>query len=75
MILDSRGPHPLSPDYGEIRIPRSFKRLVAAYCPAGKPAAAPRGICPHRGADLTGLTPSADGTVTCPQHGLRCRIG
>ena len=68
-------PHPLSPEYGEIWVPRSFKRLVAAYCPDGKPVAAPRGTCPHRGADLTGLIASADGTVTCPQHGLRCRIG
>ena len=28
-------------------------------------------ICPHRGADLTGIVPDDDGVVTCPLHGLR----
>ena len=28
-------------------------------------------ICPHRGADLTGIVPDDDGIVTCPLHGLR----
>lgn len=29
-------------------------------------------ICPHRGADLSGISPDpVDGTITCPLHGLR----
>ena len=28
-------------------------------------------ICPHRGAELTGIVPDEDGVVTCPLHGLR----
>jgi hypothetical protein len=28
-------------------------------------------ICPHRGANLTGLVVGTDGCVTCPLHGLR----
>ena len=28
-------------------------------------------ICPHRGTDLTGITPDQKGVITCPLHGLR----
>ena len=28
-------------------------------------------VCPHRGADLRGFEPDADGMVICPLHGLR----
>lgn len=32
----------------------------------------PRGlICPHRGTALGSIAPSADGTITCPLHGLK----
>ena len=31
-------------------------------------------ICPHRGADLRGFEPGADGMVTCPLHGLRFKV-
>lgn len=66
-------PHPLAGPNG-YRIPVNFRALVAAYSPNGEPAAAPGGICPHRGADLNELKPGAEGTVVCPQHGLRCRL-
>ena len=29
------------------------------------------GRCPHRGADLSDLTPDETGVITCPLHGLR----
>lgn len=34
-------------------------------------------VCPHRGANLRGLTADSDGCVTCPLHGLRweCSTG
>ena len=28
-------------------------------------------ICPHRGADLSGVDPDEHGVITCPLHGLR----
>ena len=28
-------------------------------------------ICPHRGTDLSGITPDDAGVITCPLHGLR----
>ena len=28
-------------------------------------------VCPHRGADLSGLQPDQDNCLTCPLHGLR----
>ena len=28
-------------------------------------------ICPHRGTDLSGITPDESGFITCPLHGLR----
>ena len=28
-------------------------------------------FCPHRGADLAGITPDPQGIITCPLHGLR----
>ena len=31
-------------------------------------------VCPHRGADLRGFEPGADGMVTCPLHGLRFHV-
>lgn len=31
-------------------------------------------ICPHKGADLTGLPVDAQGCVTCPLHGLRWHV-
>ena len=31
-------------------------------------------VCPHRGADLRGFAPGADGMVTCPLHGLRFHV-
>ena len=31
-------------------------------------------VCPHRGADLRGFAPGADGMVTCPLHGLRFEV-
>ena len=31
-------------------------------------------ICPHRGADLRGIKPDADGCVRCPLHALRWNI-
>ena len=31
----------------------------------------PNMICPHRGADLSGMKPDENGLLTCPLHGLR----
>ena len=31
-------------------------------------------ICPHRGADLRGINPDADGCVRCPLHALRWNL-
>ena len=31
-------------------------------------------VCPHRGADLTGLPLDDEGCVTCPLHGLRWHV-
>ena len=31
-------------------------------------------ICPHRGADLRGMKPDADGCVRCPLHSLRWNL-
>ena len=28
-------------------------------------------MCPHRGIDLSGITPDDAGVITCPLHGLR----
>lgn len=62
-------PHPFARSPG-FEVPAGFTAMVAAYSAGGETAEAPEGICPHRGADLTGLEPDADGTVVCPQHGL-----
>ena len=66
--------HPCGPGGGGYPRPSGFKALAAHFNPRGTAADAPNGICPHRGADLTGLEPMPDGIVICPQHGLRCRI-
>ena len=66
--------HPFSRTNGPYKRPSGFSSVIAAYCAHGEPARAPGGICPHRGANLKSLTPDADGTVVCPQHGLRCRL-
>ena len=42
-------------------------RLRKAYCGQRLHGT----VCPHRGADLRGFEPGADGMVTCPLHGLR----
>lgn len=34
-----------------------------------------RMFCPHKGADLTGVAPDADGFVRCPLHQLRVFVG
>ena len=31
-------------------------------------------ICPHRGADLSGIPPDAQGNVQCPLHGLKWHV-
>ena len=32
------------------------------------------GVCPHRGADLSTMTPDDQGVVTCPLHGLKWNL-
>ena len=50
---------------------RGFARLSAAY----RDARLVNGtICPHRGADLRGMKPDADGCVRCPLHSLRWNL-
>ena len=31
-------------------------------------------VCPHKGADLSGILPNENGIITCPLHGLRWDI-
>ena len=64
--LQQLRPMPQTPDHGKHT---KFQRLFAAY----QNPVAVGGRCPHKGADLTGLPCNADGTVTCPLHGLRVR--
>lgn len=45
------------------------RRLGEAYASHRINPAHP--VCPHRGAPLCGITPDADGIITCPAHGLR----
>ena len=44
--------------------------LRAAYCGQHLHGT----VCPHRGADLRGFEPGADGMVVCPLHGLRFHV-
>ena len=66
-LLPQRRQMPPTPDY--CRYSGAFQDLFDAY---PNPVAV-GGRCPHKGADLTGLPCNADGTVTCPLHGLRVR--
>jgi hypothetical protein len=57
----------------------SYPRYNARWLPTLEDAYAdvklkPGMVCPHRGAPLRGLTPDADGCVTCPLHGLRWNV-
>ena len=56
------------PHLGPLQAPKGFARLSKAY----RDARLVNGtICPHRGADLRGIKPDADGCVRCPLHSLR----
>ena len=57
------------PPSDAFRNARWYDRLTAAY---RDQQLKPGLVCPHRGADLSGITPH-DGIVTCPMHGLRWR--
>lgn len=60
--------------YPQYPNPHPWPKLQEAYKDA---EIGPGLVCPHRGAPLQGLTPDADGCVTCPLHGLRwdCKTG
>lgn len=59
--------------YGEgpkrVSKPESWKALHAEF--DGR--AAPGGVCPHKGANLSSLPVDPDGLTTCPLHGARVR--
>ncbi len=55
--------------YGEFR--EDMKWLPGLRAAFREQTLGPRMICPHQGADLSGLPPDENGTITCPLHGLR----
>ena len=55
------------PDYPHWRVPW-LRQLERAY--ADTPLK-PGRVCPHKGANLSTMTPDKSGCVTCPLHGLR----